>query len=297
MKRYLSVFEGLGYVFAGVLACVAIALLRSEGSVNLNLWFASFILGGLFIVLWFFHKIWNKQNPISIRIALIFELILLLVTSLIMGGDTKSFGYSDPASVTFLGKTYLAENHSHDHIEKLVNIVFGTWAFSFVAILLTILLSLFLRSESTRSTILQSDNAIDINDLKNDDRIKIKNFFHIIVTFVSVFIISSNIPKTQDPYRSLIDKSFIIVFLWLCFLVSCILFAASKKPLRYPALMYFFQAIGMIAALAASNETKDLYGVTYSSQVTALKIIGLVSIVLIIIMFFRSALFKYKKIA
>lgn len=295
MKQFLKAFARLNVLFFIVLISIIIALTRSSGSVNFGLWFygAIFLVG--FIILFAVHAAKKRRNRISIRIALLAESITLLNSSMLMGGNDQSFGYSDPYSVTFFGKTYLPSDPAHDRIETFINIVTAVWVISFLAILFTIFISLFLQNLDTKEKVSRQLFEQEGERKGQNDRLAVINIFHILFAFISMALITSNFPKTQDPYRSFVDKGFIISILWLCFFISIIMFLRSKKPLRYPILMYIYQVVGVIAALSAYSRTKDLYAVRYSTEVTTLKVISLVSMTLVIVMLIRSAFYNYHK--
>ena len=282
-------------MFATIVISIATALLRSGGSISIGLWILSFLFSIVFLILWSVHRVTKKQDRFGIKLTLAIESLSLLVLSVLMGGNNQNFGYSDPYSVTFLGKIYQADDPAHDHMEKIINFVFAFWAFTFIAILLTVFLSLFLRNESEQKLLLENAAAKERENIKNKERNKVLNFLHITIAFIAIYIINSNIPKAQDPYRTFIDFSFINIVLWIAFFISCFMLAFSNKHLRYPALVYTYQAIGIISTWVASGETKDLYGVRYGNEITILKAVGLIAIVLVIVMFVRSALYIYDK--
>lgn len=145
MSNQLGFLTKLRYIFLPVLICIAIALYSSRGSINFGAWGVSIVGLFIFLILWAIHTGVGRKNRLFTRIAYLVELVVLFISSMMMGGDDVTIGYASHNSVTFLGKTYEYEDPAHQRISNLVTLVFGIWSFALAAILLTILISLFLK--------------------------------------------------------------------------------------------------------------------------------------------------------
>lgn len=159
MNKSLSFLAKIRYVFISILICFAIAHTRSSGETNFKIWAVGIFMMFIFLILWAIDNGYKRQNRLFIRIAFLIELIAMFISSLLMGGDDINIGYADENSVTFLGKTYAYHDPSHKRISDLVNAIFTIWSFAFFAILLTILISIFLKHKTRENPYLNPPDS------------------------------------------------------------------------------------------------------------------------------------------